>query len=149
MGGSLLPDYFRIHVNVAIMTGPVACTANIPNPIIREAAAKIKELQFLMVHTLKMYNWWGPMPLAVEGLDLFCEIMSDLCLHLSLMLHHDGVDNPDRFSMYMSNEPSGASYRTFVYYAQMINSGRMALYDYGPSKNKEMYGSAEAPLLPL
>jgi lysosomal acid lipase/cholesteryl ester hydrolase len=44
MGGSLLPDFFRIHINLAIMTGPVACTANIPSPMIRFAASKIKEI---------------------------------------------------------------------------------------------------------
>ena len=49
MGGSLIPDFFKVHVNLAVMTGPVACTANIPNPIIRFAASKIKELQFIML----------------------------------------------------------------------------------------------------
>jgi lysosomal acid lipase/cholesteryl ester hydrolase len=149
MGASLIPDFYRIHVNLAVMTGPVACTANIPNPIIRFAASKIKELQFLMVHELHMYNWWGEMPLATEALSVFCEIMSDLCIHFSKILHHDGVDNGERFSMYMSEEPAGISYRTFVYYAQMINSGRMALYDYGVVENKKLYGTSEPPLLPM
>lgn len=31
----------------------------------------------------------------------------------------------------------------------MINSGRMALYDYGRTANKEIYGTPEPPLLPL
>lgn len=38
--------------------------------------------------------------------------------------------------MYMSNLPSGVGYRTFVYYAQMINSGKMVLYDYGAIGNR-------------
>jgi lysosomal acid lipase/cholesteryl ester hydrolase len=75
--------------------------------------------------------------------------MKDLCMDVAGLLHHDGVDNMSRFPMIMSQEPAGASYRTFVYYAQMINSGRMALYDYGRSANKEIYGTPEPPLLPL
>jgi hypothetical protein len=51
--------------------------------------------------------------------------------------------------MYLANVPSGASYRTFVYYAQMINTGRMALYDYGRIKNHEVYGTEDPPLIPL
>lgn len=51
--------------------------------------------------------------------------------------------------MYLANVPSGASYRTFVYYAQMINTGRMALYDYGRIKNREVYGTEDPPLIPL
>lgn len=93
MGGSLNPNFFKNHINVAVMTGPVACTANIPNKYIRFAAAHIKEIQFLLVRVLKMYNTWAPMPLASEGLAVFCHFYSDLCKTLYGMLHNDGVDN--------------------------------------------------------
>jgi len=83
MGGSLLPDYFRIHINVAVMTGPVACTANIPTPSIRLAASLIKEIEFLLVHVLKIYNVVPPLPVAVEALDLVCHFLKDLCFHIS------------------------------------------------------------------
>ena len=36
-----------------------------------------------------------------------------------------------------------------VYYAQAINTGKFTLYDYGPEKNLEVYGTKEAPLVPL
>ena len=49
----------------------------------------------------------------------------------------------------MSNEPSGAGWRTFAYYAQHMNSGRCALYDYGDRENKKIYGTSEPPLVPL
>lgn len=85
-----------------------------------------------MLHKFNMYNWWAPEPVATEGIIAFCHFFSDFCKEImGVFLHHDGVDNAERFPMYMSNLPSGISYRTFVYEAQMINSGRTALYDYG------------------
>lgn len=51
--------------------------------------------------------------------------------------------------MFISNEPSGQSYRTFVYYAQMINSGECRLYDYGRLENKKRYGTYDPPMVPL
>ena len=45
--------------------------------------------------------------------------------------------------------PTGASYRCFKYYAQAINTGQFTLYDYGMTKNKEIYGTDWAPLVPL
>ena len=59
------------------------------------------------------------------------------------------VDNLERASVFLYNEPSGQSYRTFVYYAQMMNSGRYALYDYGKRENKALYGTADPPLVPI
>ena len=71
------------------------------------------------------------------------------CKDFFKLLHHDGVDNFERFTVFMSNEPSGQSYRTFVYYAQMMNDGRYSLYDYGKRKNKQIYGTEQAPLVPI
>ena len=36
-----------------------------------------------------------------------------------------------------------------MYYAQMMNSKRYALYDYGKTKNNEIYGTDEPPLVPI
>ena len=65
------------------------------------------------------------------------------------ILHHEGVDSPEAGQTFLSNEPSGQSWRTFIYYAQMINSGKCALYDYGKRENKRIYGTEEPPLVPL
>lgn len=151
LAGSLpqTKDFVKRNINLAVMVGPVACTANIPSKPIRFAASKIKEIQFLMLHVLKCFNWWGPMPVAVEALDTFCHFFGGVCKSVAGILHHDGVDNPERFATFMSNLPSGASYRTFVYYAQQINSGKMQLYDYGRVGNKKKYGTNEPPMVAL
>jgi hypothetical protein len=69
-----------------------------------------------MLHVLKYYNWFAPMPLAVETLDLFCRFFGGLCKKVGIKLGLE-EDNASRFPVIMSNEPSGASYRTFVFYA--------------------------------
>lgn len=151
MAGSLpqTKDFIKRNINVAVLVGPVACTANIPSKAIRFAASYIKEIQFGFLHYLNMYNWWGPMPLAVEALDTFCHFIPSLCKDFAKLFHHGGVDNPERFATIMSNEPSGAGYRTFVFYAQQINSGKMQMYDYGPIENNKKYGTKQPPMMPL
>lgn len=124
MGGSLNPNFFRVHINLAVMVGPVASTANIPTPAIRFAAKHIEMIEQILVKKLNMYNAWGPEPIATEGIITFCHFFSDLCKAVMGIFNHEGVDNPERFPMYMSNLPSGTSFRTFVYYAQMINDNR-------------------------
>ena len=57
--------------------------------------------------------------------------------------------NMDRLDVGASIVPSGQSYRTFVYYAQMMNDDRFSLYDYGESMNMKIYGSKLAPLVPV
>ena len=57
--------------------------------------------------------------------------------------------NMDRLDTAASIVPSGQSYRTFVYYAQMMNDDRFSLYDYGESMNMKIYGSKLAPLVPI
>lgn len=34
MGGSLNPNFFRVHINLAVMTGPLVSVANLPSPVI-------------------------------------------------------------------------------------------------------------------
>ena len=45
------------------------------------------------------------------------------------------VDNVPRFPPVADSFPSGQSYRTFVYYAQAIRTGKFTMYDYGTTAN--------------
>lgn len=119
LGGALNPSYFTPKINVAVMLGPVGSTANIPTKSIRLAAKNWKKLEFLATHVLHKYNWNGPMPLGDEALDTFCSLTSTLCSDAAKFLwHHHGVDNADLLSRAAAHVPSGAGWRTFVYWAQ-------------------------------
>ena len=149
LGASLMPEYFRDKINLFIALAPVASTANIPSPKIREAAKLIKVLEYKLVYKMNYYNWFAPMPLIQDGIGAVCDLVPALCEEVGKHLHNEDVDNGSRFPMFIANTPSGQSYRTFVYYAQMINSGRYALYDYGRLENKQRYGTYEPPLVPV
>jgi len=150
LAGSLMPEYFTPKINVYAALAPVATTANISNHYIRLAAKYIKEIQFVLMRK-HIYNIIPPLPVADEVIDVVCELpfLKDVCLHIAGLLNHDGIDNGSRFDMYMSNLPSGVGYRTFVYYAQMINSGECTLYDYGSHENKKIYGTPTPPPVPF
>ena len=150
LGGALLPEYFTPKINVAVMLGPVGSTANIPTVGIRLAAKNWKKLQFLANDVLHKYNWSGPMTVGSEALDTFCKLSFGLCESLTKELfHHKGVDNAELLDRAAAHVPSGAGLRTFVYWAQQIESGRFALYDYGKKGNKKKYGSEVNPLVPM
>jgi hypothetical protein len=129
---------------------PVASTANIPTPYIRKAAHFIKEIEFALME-LGIYNLFSPMPDALGAEELVCSIphLKELCKHAIGLLHNEGVDDPKAGQTFLSHEPSGQSWRTFVYYAQSINSGSFYLYDYGHYRNMELYGSRTPPLVPV
>lgn len=150
LGASMNPEYFKEKVNLFIALAPVASTANISSPIAKALAPHIGLLEFGLARVLGYRNWFAPMPRADELVDLVCGgFLGGICKDVFKLLHHEGVDNFSRFTVFMSNEPSGQSYRTFVYYAQMINDGRYSLYDYGTRKNNKLYGTDDAPLVPI
>ena len=150
LGASLNPEYFKQKVKVFAALAPVASTSHISSPIAKALSPHISLLKIALADVLGYRNWFAPMPKAVHLVDAICGgLFSFACKDFFKLLHHDGVDNFERFTVFMSNEPSGQSYRTFVYYAQMINDGRYSLYDYGKRKNKEIYGTEEAPLVPI
>lgn len=118
LGASLNPEYFTQRVNLFVALAPVASTANISNKYIVEAANHIRLLELAIVRELGYYNWFAPMPMADGAIDAVCDIIPDACKAIGRhILNNDGVDNAARFDVFMSNEPSGQSYRTFVYYA--------------------------------
>jgi len=108
LGASLDPDYFNKRINLFVALAPVSTTANISNKYIVEAANHIKILEFAIVRELGYYNWFAPMPLADGAIDAVCGLIPEVCKYVIKHIHNkDGVDNFDRFDMFMSNEPSG------------------------------------------
>jgi hypothetical protein len=63
---------------------------------------------------------------------------------LSLFADEDPkIDNTQRYDVYLSNVPSGASYRNFIHYAQLINQPKETFrrYDYeSEAENMKQYG---------
>ena len=64
LGASLLPEYFTAKVNLFVALAPVASTANIPTPWLRESAKFVREIEFALMEA-NMYNLFPPMPDAL------------------------------------------------------------------------------------
>jgi hypothetical protein len=118
LGGSLNPDYFTDRVNLFVALAPVGSIANCPEEGIRHAAAHIKEIETLVVDVLKIYNWVGPKPNLVRGAVFLCDMpfIRKACDEIINMLFTAGIDDPKAAETLISNEPSGASWKTFAYY---------------------------------
>ena len=136
LGASLLPDYFREKINLSILLAPVAKTTHIPINSIQDAAPHVYEIQKAL-DLIGMYNLIPPQPVGSHALDSFCSIpfVKEICRDIEGIILDPEIWNMDRLPEFFSFMPSGAGYRTFVYYAQMINDGRFSLYDYGSSLN--------------
>jgi len=54
----------------------------------------------------------------------------------------DGINvNLRRIPMMANNDVGGSSTKNMMHWAQMVRSGRVAEFDYGPHGNMEVYGS--------
>ena len=101
------------------MMGPVGSTANVPNKGIRLAAKNWKKIALFATDVLGLYNMMSPKPVAMEALSTFCAATFHLCNDIAkLAFGHDGVDNAKLLPLAAQHVPSGAGWRTFVYWAQ-------------------------------
>ena len=77
-----------------------------------------------------------------------CEVLDGIICSAALKWFLDGdpkIDNKARYPVFMSNIPSGAGYREFVHYAQLMHSDGFKRYDYGANENVVKYGQATPP----
>ena len=136
-------------MNVFIALAPVANTANITQKELVIAAQSIDVMVYELVWKNGFYNWFPPMQRLSAVMDGFCALAGDLCTNFGEMTMDETIDNVSRLPYVLEVFPSGSSYRCFKYYAQAVNTGKFTLYDYGITKNKEVYGHEWAPLVPL
>lgn len=142
MGASLMPDYWKENINVAVALAPVAKVEHCPLKSLQKLSEHLNVVQFIIVNVLHMYNMFPPVPKLDHAVNLFCDIYDEACDEVLYWLAYDNeVDNPDRKQMYVSNLPSGQTWRSFDYYAQTMHTGTFRKYDYGRIKNKEKYGT--------
>ena len=149
LAGSLDPTYFKQKVNLFVALAPVGTTASISNPLLKFASDHINLFIDTIVNEMKLYNWFPNFEEGSAAIDAVCALASGLCTSLADFFVDETVDNVPRFEMAVPSTPSGQSYRTFVYYAQAIRTGKFTLYDYGSSANYKIYGTTEAPAVPL
>ena len=103
-----------------------------------------------MTELLYLPDWFGYHEKLVRAVVFGCKLSSTFCDWASGLLLNPEIDNTDRFTTLISNEPNGSSYLTFAYEAQQLLTDQWYLYDYGDfATNMYKYGSQEAPLVPI
>lgn len=116
MGLSTMPDYFKERVNVFVAMAPPVFLRSITDP----ASVKEAEHWKLIQDTLEkfhLYNTIAFTPEMHEELVEFCDLLPSVCKHLSSVnFLLPEVDNMPRTDVMYANFPSGAGYRTTVYY---------------------------------
>ena len=151
LGASMNPSYFKEKVNLFVALAPVGSTAHIPYPELKWASKHVKEIELAVVDGLHQYNWFPQAHQASMALDSICglPVIAKFCELFVDLFVDEKIDNVRRLEVGLPVFPSGQTWRTFVYYAQAIRTGNWTLYDYGPIKNKQVYGQKDAPPVPI
>jgi hypothetical protein len=82
--------------------------------------------------------WWS------ELFKLVCGVNIDWCTKEEgqLINLNPGLDDKDRFQVYMGHSPGGTSVKTVKHMLQTIKAGKFQLWDYGSSwENMNHYGA--------
>ena len=118
LGASLFPDYFKQRINVSVLLAPVAKTTHITTKSIQDAAPFVYDVEKTL-KLLGIYNLLPPQPLGSKVFDTVCgiPILKAVCKDIEGLVMDREIMNIDRMPEFFSFMPSGAGYRTFVYYA--------------------------------
>ena len=106
LGAALNPEYFKAKVNLFVALAPVGSTAHITGPL-KLVAKDIDNMIDVLVDQMGYYNWFHPMPEAIEALDAFCALASGLCEFVADHAVDPTVDNVPRFEAGAPSTPSG------------------------------------------
>ncbi|KAL1110242.1 hypothetical protein AAG570_008319 [Ranatra chinensis] len=144
---STRPEY-NLKIKHLFSLAPVAFMSRATSPL-RYLAPYAKNLELVT-------KWFGPGEFLPRNtlmnyiLKYSCEnsiFESKLCEHYIFIIC--GYD-PQQFNMkllpvILGHSPAGASTKTLVHFAQLIQSGEFAQFDYGEEENLKIYGTKEPP----
>uniref|UniRef100_A0A7S3ITW3 Uncharacterized protein n=1 Tax=Strombidium inclinatum TaxID=197538 RepID=A0A7S3ITW3_9SPIT len=151
-GASLIPDYYKEKMNAVFFLAPPAALSNNKVKVINLMA--IKANRRLITTTLDTIHMWNLLPynFATTGVaTAVCKLFDGkLCnMIMSLFLDEDpDIDYTDRYDVYTSNLPAGASYLNYLHYGQLVNSKEEVFRRLDmetKKKNKKKYGQDTPP----
>ncbi|KAJ8952377.1 hypothetical protein NQ318_014468 [Aromia moschata] len=146
--GSMRPDY-NDKINLMVALAPVVYMEHITSPLIVE----IKKYDQLIYKAVDLLNitWILSYSKPIEdALERICSDDSDfqeMCVFFLFLIFGFDNDQMDRsmFSKIFKTLPAGASVFQLTHYLQEIVSGHFRQYDYGVTKNMEIYNATEPP----
>lgn len=152
-GASLMPDYYKSRVNLAVLLAPPASMYYNPTTGLHTASkAPIVNFVLGFLDTIK---FWNIMPFnwaASKAVQPICKLFDGAICNLfagsSDTLFDPTIDDATRFSAFVTHLPSGASAYNYVHYAQLTQYGKPCFkrYDMGSDQaNIKAYGQKTPP----
>lgn len=119
-GGSLLPEYYKSKLNVALLMAPPASVNNTTFTVFQFAANKfVMPVLEVLADLFGVYNFLPYNFLFSHGGKFLCGLFNGkLCDYfLGVIMDADvSVDDTSRYDLYMSNVPSGAPLKSWIHY---------------------------------
>ncbi|TNV78821.1 hypothetical protein FGO68_gene856 [Halteria grandinella] len=149
-GMSMIPHYFEKTVNLFVGLGPATRLINCRAEALKGAVADMEVIKFVFVDILKEYDFFAPTWLSSlingEKMAIFPKSFEKFMSSFDMDPY---VEERGRIKSISGHLPSGAGYRNFIHYGQLINSDTFKRYDYGASDNLHHYGQLTPPDYPL
>lgn len=139
---AMRPQYNN-YIRMMFSLAPVAWMGNVKSPLVRMFSPAYN----VLAYALKDFNTY------TSGLDMFNKMSSFVCTVIPTrcdnILHslsgHETKVSPTFLAIILGHYPTGASTYQFVHYGQLVESKRFCRYDFGTSRNFELYGQNNPP----
>ena len=146
--GSMRPD-MNSKIRSMHALAPSAFGANQYSPLFRFIGAHVNAIEILL-RTLGVNEFMPNNEVMSIAGQLFCQNHSpfqEVCANILFLIAGYSSDQLDRslLPIIMENTPAGASSIQIIHYAQLVNSGKFRMFDYGSLRNLLRYGSRSPP----
>ena len=149
-GASLNAHWYNHNINTAIFLAPPASLKNNDISIFKFMSTPLNQkLLTTAAEGLGLYNIlpWNYLNSGVAG--AFCKAIPSVCNDLVSMFADEDptIDYTERYDVYMSNMPAGASYRNLLHYGQLVNQDQETFqrFDWGSDENMKRYNQTTPP----
>jgi pimeloyl-ACP methyl ester carboxylesterase len=120
-GASLIPEYYKQKLNVAVLLAPPASMKNNKVLLLELMSLPVnRSIITAMIETIHLYSVLPYGYLTTGVATLFCNLFDGILCDLVMKMFTDAdpkIDNTSRYDVYMSNLPAGAGYRNLIHYA--------------------------------
>lgn len=148
---SVKPQY-NDKISLMVSLSTAAWMSHIISPVIRLLIPFTSSVQFAL-SAIGAYEF-APSDVLLRTLTRgICgntEVARLLCSNVIFLLggFNKKQLDPENLSVIFAHSPGGAATKQLIHYAQEINSGRFCRYDFGESRNLQVYGLKIPPEYP-
>ena len=151
-GASLMPDFYRESLNLAVFLAPPASCYNFPNELTRAIAEpEIMNPALKLAEDVNFLNWFPHNFETTHANEMFCNFLDGRICEFIIAALMDGkssTDDWERRDIWISQMPAGAGAFNFQHYGQLIHTEKEAFrrFNYGSKEeNMRHYNQTSPP----